>query len=203
MQYTLKHSKHLHYADDTTIYLTGTDINSLHAKMNEDLKSIHDWCQANSLFLNAQKSKSICFFPRQNTSHNNLPPIHMNNIPAQIVPDMNFLGLTISSDLSWAKHVKQLNTKISHGLYALNKTKNILPKRQKQLIYTSLIDHTSLMASQYGDTHTKNIFSLSLPNRKKQYDTSTMLHTMHQHNRSSNPATSWSSNIWETYTHWS
>jgi retron-type reverse transcriptase len=62
LHHTLKYCKHLHYADDTTLYITGTNTHTLQHHMNKDLDTLHKWCAANSLYLNAQKSKTVSSF---------------------------------------------------------------------------------------------------------------------------------------------
>ncbi len=60
LQLSLKHSEHLLYADDTTLYITGKNLTSLFKQMNEDLSSLANWFKANELSLNVKKR--IIFF---------------------------------------------------------------------------------------------------------------------------------------------
>ena len=47
------------YADDTSISCYDTNVNSLNAKLNQDLNNIEKWCQKNQTVINTSKSKSM------------------------------------------------------------------------------------------------------------------------------------------------
>ena len=46
----------IQYADDTTIYITGKNINIIKSKLEGDLNSLKDWFMANKLSLNLNKN---------------------------------------------------------------------------------------------------------------------------------------------------
>ena len=57
------------FADDTTIYKTGKQINNIYEDMNNKLQVLADWFRANKLSLYISKTKSMLFCrypPRQN-----------------------------------------------------------------------------------------------------------------------------------------
>ena len=41
ISHSLKHCNHIMYADDTTIYISGTNINTLFTRINEDINLLH------------------------------------------------------------------------------------------------------------------------------------------------------------------
>ena len=49
------------FADDTTIFKSSNNIETLYTAMNEDLRILEDWFKANKLSLNASKTNSILF----------------------------------------------------------------------------------------------------------------------------------------------
>ena len=55
----LSYCKSILFADDTTIYLTGENLNVLYEQVNSDLKSLTDWFRANQLSVNPTKTKYI------------------------------------------------------------------------------------------------------------------------------------------------
>ena len=164
---SLTHTKHLLYADDTTLYITGSDIDALYNKMNHDLHSLHLWCQQNSLLLNTQKSCSI-LFPSQNS-----PSIavscntNINNSIINRLDKTNFLGITIADNLSWKEHTQKISNKIAHGLYALNKIKYVLPEHHRHLIYNSLIEsHLTYGIHLWGYTQKQHLHALTIQQKK-------------------------------------
>ena len=84
------------YADDTTIYFNLEDFPTLNGeqKINKELEKHNTWFQLNKL----TKTKCMFFHKRQA-----IPPINlsMNNIPIDIVPHFNYLGITLDKHLSW------------------------------------------------------------------------------------------------------
>ena len=46
----------LSFADDTTVYQSGSDIDNLSKNVNQELKQIYDWLCANKLCLNVKKN---------------------------------------------------------------------------------------------------------------------------------------------------
>ena len=167
---SLSHTQHLLYADDTTLYISGTDLNTLQHEMNSDLQSIHNWCQHNSLFLNTQKSKCMLFqntHKQQTLTTPSALHIHINGTRIEHESETDFLGITITDNLSWAKHITKISKKISHGLYALNRTKHTLPKLHRQMIYNALIEsHLTYGITLWGYAQKQHLKRLSTQQKK-------------------------------------
>ena len=53
------------FADDTNVFVTGDNLQSITAKMNDGLNNIVDWLCANRLSLNINKTKFMVFKPRR------------------------------------------------------------------------------------------------------------------------------------------
>ena len=49
------------FADDTNLFYTHSNMQTLFSTMNEELASINQWFTSNKLFLNAEKTKYSCF----------------------------------------------------------------------------------------------------------------------------------------------
>ena len=58
-----------------------------------------------------EKTKYVSFHTSQKTVI--YPDLKINNIIIDRVAQFNFLGLTISSDLKWHKHIEHIGLKIS------------------------------------------------------------------------------------------
>ena len=57
-------TRFVHFADDPTVFASGSDINNVHATVNRELVEVENWLNANSLQLNV----------RENFIHDNLQP---------------------------------------------------------------------------------------------------------------------------------
>ena len=129
----------LMYADDTTLFCCLEDITSINKQdvINEQLHRIHDWLTANGLKLNTTKSKYIMF--RKQNKNIRLFNIHINNINIESVQNFNFLGLHLSSDMTWNFHINEVSKKISRNIGILKKLQLIVPNNILLTIYNTLI----------------------------------------------------------------
>ena len=57
----LKHSKSIVFADDTTIFASCNNLNTLYNNVNGDLANLINWFKANKLSLNIAKTNYILF----------------------------------------------------------------------------------------------------------------------------------------------
>ena len=57
--FCVKHCKTILFAEDTTIYKTGKQVNNIYEDMNKELQVLADWFRANKLSLNISKTKYI------------------------------------------------------------------------------------------------------------------------------------------------
>jgi hypothetical protein len=134
---SLKHSNHILYADDTTLYITGNNISDLFVKMNIDLDNLSTWFKANKLALNINKTNYIIFSPNIiNTTNLTLT---VDDIQLNRVDCTKFLGIYMDSKMTWEQHINYVGNKMSSGLYILNTLKHSLPSFNLSMIYYSLI----------------------------------------------------------------
>ena len=53
------------YADDTTLYVSGTSLHDVQNKLQEDVNALKHWIEDNRLHLNAEKTKLMVIGSRQ------------------------------------------------------------------------------------------------------------------------------------------
>ena len=56
---SLRHTKSILFTNDTTVYLTGSNIIGMYEHLNTDLNSLNDWFKANHLSVNPTKTTTI------------------------------------------------------------------------------------------------------------------------------------------------
>ena len=143
----------LSFADDTTIYSSHSDINSL-LKWEMYINNLYTWFCTNKLSLNAGKTKYIIIKPRQrhcdisgrNISINNVSLTRIGNNCSET--STKFLGILIDENLSWKQHISYLNSKISKTLFTIKQVKHFLPYDSlKKLFHSSRV---SLIIWYYG-----------------------------------------------------
>ena len=63
---SIKHSRCVLFADDTTIYYSSNNLDDLYNKINHDLYTVADWFQANKLTLKKISVKqTMLYLPNQ------------------------------------------------------------------------------------------------------------------------------------------
>ena len=126
----------LMYADDTTLFCNFDNVCSEN-KINTELDSIFNWLCSNKLSLNVSKTKFACFHTKQKRIV--YPDLKINTISIDRVSEFNFLGLIISSDLKWSKHIDHIALKISKVIGIMYRLRPTLPEDILLTIYNSLI----------------------------------------------------------------
>ena len=99
----------LMYADDTTLFCN-FDSTQNEFTINNELDNVYRWLCSKKLSLNVSKTKYMCFhIPKRKVI---FPDLKINNITIDRVTDFKFLGLIISSNLKWNKHINHISIKV-------------------------------------------------------------------------------------------
>ena len=129
----LKHCKSILYADDTLLYYAGKTENDLQVKINEDLNSLSQWLNNDLLTLNYEKTKFMIF---ANKKQSTKVDITIENKKVLQESSFNYLGVTLSSDLTWHNHIDNMITKINQRLGVLRRVKEFLDLDTRCVLYT-------------------------------------------------------------------
>ena len=150
----------LSFADDTTLFLSDHDIDTLFASANRDINKLHEWFCANRLLLNPKKTKYIVIKPKQKSCNFIPHSLCIAGFPLQrIGSDTNekytqFLGIGIDDSLSWKHHIARVNQKVSRALFSIKQLKHIIPYSCLKNLYHALIQpHLSYGISLWGNAN--------------------------------------------------
>ena len=94
--------ENLHFADDTCLVYSGTDLSALVDHVNQRLGKIVDWCNSNRLSLNPLKSEFLIFTNRP-ISFEPCLRIGLDEISRK--RGVKYLGLQIDDGLSFGNHL--------------------------------------------------------------------------------------------------
>ena len=122
----LRHSKSIFYADDTSLFLTDNTVSELTQKMNSDLQQVFKWCNTNSLSVNVIKTKCMLFGKNSGPHPDGNSTCVLANQPIGRVTTFKFLGITLDERFTWKPHIEALSSKISIGLYALRRVRDLV-----------------------------------------------------------------------------
>ena len=92
-------SKVILYADDLALHRPITSANDYYV-LQEDITAIENWTTANNLQFNISKCKYMMLSRR--TPEIQVSPVTLNGVPLET---FKYLGLLLSSDLSWSNHI--------------------------------------------------------------------------------------------------
>ncbi|KAI3373024.1 hypothetical protein L3Q82_023467, partial [Scortum barcoo] len=108
------------FADDTTIVGLILDNDETHYR--EEIQHLTQWCSNNNLVLNTSKTKEVIVDYRRSrrTEH---APLLIHGEAVERVNNIKFLGIHITSDLTWSKNTAHLIKKAQQRLFFLRKLK--------------------------------------------------------------------------------
>ena len=125
------------YADDTTLFCNFNDPNITEETLNEELKLLIQWLNANQLSLNVGKTKFMVFHSARKVVK--YPVLVINNTPIERVTNFNYLGLQLSYDLNWDKHKCVISLKLTKTIGVLSRLRYEYPEEILLTLYNTLI----------------------------------------------------------------
>jgi len=143
------------FADDTTLFDSDDDIQTLISRVNTEFRKITHYFRINKLSLHPDKTKFMLFSSNKTINNLDIELFINNNSPGVAIenpnlvhrmervdinskiPAMRFLGVFFDPSLNFKYHVQQIMSKVSRALYILRTVKNTLtPSALKSLYYT-------------------------------------------------------------------
>ena len=126
------------FADDVLLYQI-IDSPEDYDSVQENINRVCEWSRQNALTLNCTKCKSMVI-SRKKISSQPLTPLHLNGKTLECISSYKYLGVHISSDLSWSVHTQQVCMKAKRmiGLLYRNFYKHI-PGTMLLQLYKSLV----------------------------------------------------------------
>lgn len=124
------------YADDTSLFFSGTTIDVIERDANNYLRTLNSWLEANKMQLNSKKTKYM-LFRAKNKKIARPPCLKINDCTIEQISDCKFLGVWFNDQLSWTTQTMNIKKELSRAVGAIYKTRDILPTWLKvQLYYT-------------------------------------------------------------------
>ena len=134
-------TKFVLYADDILVYKPIYSLDDHHL-FQSDLSAISNWLAHNCMSLNAAKCKYMLISRKRSSLASILPTLFIGSPEATMekVTSMKYLGVHISSDLSWSTHIDIITSKARRTLgfiyrkFYRNVNSSVLTK-----LYTTLV----------------------------------------------------------------
>ena len=153
------------FADDTNMFFTGRDLQTMTKVINEELINVQEWLHCNKLSFNVLKTHYIIFTSR-NKCVNDVD-IRIQNVPIERVYATKFLGVQIDAQLTWKNHIEYTCKKLCKCVGILAKARKKLHKSSLLTLYYSFAFPYFIYCNHvWGNTYQTNLRSLVLVQKK-------------------------------------
>ena len=149
------------FADDTSLFASGTDIHVIEDTINKELSNISTWLKVNRLSLNVKKTHFMMFTNKRYSIAK--IEIKIDNEPIEETTKTKFLGVIIDNKLTWKDHIMYISGKISRGMGIIIKSRKFLYKQTLLNLYYSFIYPYFIYCNQvWGNTYKTYLQKLTL-----------------------------------------
>ena len=116
------------FADDTSAYSSGKNLNEIQETYNQELEKVLTWLKANNLTLSTDKSNFVLFHGPKRKMENNTD-IKINGTKIKKKEYTKYLGVSIDNRVSCVHHIRHANLKVSKGIGILTKLRQFVSKK--------------------------------------------------------------------------
>lgn len=93
--------KIIQFADDTTIFISGSNVDKMENKLQQTLNKVYHWCFGNGLAISSEKSNIVTFSNKHAQPHVTL---NVNNVRIPVVAETKYLGVIFDRKLKLSSH---------------------------------------------------------------------------------------------------
>ena len=155
------------FADDTSLFHTHDNFESLIKETNQELTRISTWLTTNKLVLNISKTNYIIFTSKVKSYNKNVSNIKIDGNNIQQVSKTKFLGIIIEEHLNWALHISHLCNIIARNVGILQKLRYFIPTYVLKILYHSLIlSHLQYCTLLWANSYRSHLHKLRLLQKK-------------------------------------
>ena len=142
------------FADDTSQSYSSADLHQTEIILNEDLCKLNEWAKKWLILFNLLKTEVMLIL---NIFSNNNIALIMDNTVLKIVEIHKHLGVYLSSNNKWSKHIDSITESASKQISFLRKIKYRFSKQTLNILYCTYIRPLLEYASEVGMVAVKRI----------------------------------------------
>ena len=132
-----KLAKFVLFADDSNLFISHTDRDTVYKIANIALSEVFLYCSANNIVINYDKCCFIEFKPPPDKPHQMLA--FPNHEIVMYEEKCKFLGIYINSNLDWSDQIAYARKLISQSIGALYSIKSYVPQKILRTVYFALV----------------------------------------------------------------
>ena len=182
------------FADDNQVLNKASDISTLAAKINHDIKNLVNWYCLNMLPIHPGKTSLTFFFPNKLVNNFKIPvdgtgkctlniqtdfnfdldnydgskshPVHITNLNNELDGGVKILGLVLDPLLNFKYQAKLTSAKIKSSIYALKRSSNFLKAPELLMLFHAFVrSHLNYMIPFINICHKETFNSLNMADR--------------------------------------
>ena len=154
------------YADDTSIFLSHKDLQTLVQSMNNEMKHISQWLKANKLTLNSEKTYYMVFHRGRRKSYNNIK-LYIDDAIIEEASTIKYLGVILDNKLKWTSHIAFVKNKVAKGIGIIQRASKFLTKATlSKLYYTFIFPYLIYCVEVWGCAKSVHLSPLKLIQKK-------------------------------------
>lgn len=124
----------LMFADDTSLLVRGNSQETSVRNSNTKMQQLHTWLTKNHLVLNEQKTTFLRFSCQHTNYHDSLL-IRSNERSLVQKQTTKFLGIHLSDNCSWEKHIDSLSKRVAPICYCIKQLKSTVSIEMLRMFY--------------------------------------------------------------------
>ena len=139
------------FADDSSLSASGNDIAAINAKLQPSIQEVTEWCSANAMLLNPEKTKSMVVATRQKHQRG-LPPLclMLNSQVIEQVSQHRHLGVILDDQPKWQAHINSITNAVAKNVYLLSCLRHLCNSKACNTFFTLTLCPELMKSLMYG-----------------------------------------------------
>ena len=125
------------FADDTNLFINGSNLIGLQTEINNELLEISTWLKINKLSLNVRKTHHMIF-----TTNRKVKPSVALSVEGHSIDEVDntkSIGIYVDDKMNWKKHITYISEKVARGIGLIIKARKMLTSDALLTLYYSFI----------------------------------------------------------------
>ena len=137
------------FADDAAFIITAPKLEKLYELIRKLFIDLNRYLECNKLIPNLLKSKLMYFSSRPTPQE--IEIFYFRDVPIEWVQEYRYLGLTLTSKMSFSTHISRISSKLSQYTGIFYNLCKFLPRKVLMMLYNSLVvPHITLHIEVWG-----------------------------------------------------
>ena len=169
---SIKSGKVVMFADDATLYVSGSNLESVESQLNSAMNEVYKWTSKNRLVLNDKKTKVMLLGSRQrlNTLQDKKISVIINGTLLECVSEYKCLGVSIDDTLTFKSHVTSIAKVMKQKLGLIRRNKYIFNVDQlKRLYWGFVLPHALYCSTVWSSSSESNYKILNTLHKRAAY----------------------------------